>query len=127
MNNSDAGPSPKKRHIKLWVTPEEKQRIAQKARDCGLSISSYGKHVCMGYLPRSILDNENVQKLMKVNGDLGRSGGLLKLLLGSLHKNEANIRRPEINDILGEIRKTQSMLQQTIADLTTNRIDDLIK
>ena len=36
------------------VTPQEKQRIAGKARKCGLSLSEYIRQRCLGYAPREI-------------------------------------------------------------------------
>ena len=36
------------------VTPQEKQRIASRARRCGLSLSEYIRQRCLGYAPREI-------------------------------------------------------------------------
>jgi len=37
--------------------------------------------VGLGYKPRNVVDFDEVQRLVAVNGDLGRMGGLLKLWL----------------------------------------------
>ena len=36
------------------VTPQEKKRIAGKARKCGLTVSEYIRQRCLGYAPRAV-------------------------------------------------------------------------
>ncbi|WP_010188188.1 conjugal transfer transcriptional regulator TraJ [Sphingomonas sp. PAMC 26605] len=67
--------------IKVRVLPEEKATIEALARDVGLSASSYLRQMGLGYKPRGVVDMEQVQRLVAINGDLGRMGGLLKLWL----------------------------------------------
>lgn len=67
--------------IYVWVTPEEKQGIEAMAQATGNSASAYLRKVGLGHEVRSVLDYERVSDLAKVNGDLGRLGGLLKLWL----------------------------------------------
>lgn len=67
--------------IKVYCFPDEKQTIEQQAASTGLSKSSYLLRVGMGYPIRSIVDHHQVEELVKINGDLGRLGGLLKLWL----------------------------------------------
>ena len=51
------------------------------ARSTGNSTSAFLRKVGLGYEVRSILDYSRAQDLVKVNADLGRLGGLLKLWL----------------------------------------------
>jgi hypothetical protein len=67
--------------IRVWVTPQEKAAIAEMASTTGNSTSAYLRKVGLGYEVRSILDFGRAQDLVKVNADLGRLGGLLKLWL----------------------------------------------
>ena len=67
--------------IVVRVTPDEKTAIEEFARQCGRSTSGYLRMLGLGYEPRSIVDNDRVEELAKINGDLGRLGGLLKLWL----------------------------------------------
>lgn len=67
--------------IKVYCFPDEKQAIEQQAASTGLSKSAYLLRVGMGYPIRSIVDHHQVEELVKINGDLGRLGGLLKLWL----------------------------------------------
>lgn len=67
--------------IRVWVTPQEKEAIGEMASTTGNSASGYLRKVGLGYEVRSILDFGRAQDLVKVNADLGRLGGLLKLWL----------------------------------------------
>jgi hypothetical protein len=67
--------------IYVWVTAQEKAGIQEMARTTGNSTSAYLRKVGLGYEVRSILDFGHAQDLVKVNADLGRLGGLLKLWL----------------------------------------------
>jgi hypothetical protein len=67
--------------INVWVTPEEKAEIESLANQAGLSTSAYLRTLGLGYAPKSIVDNQQVMELARINGDLGRLGGLLKLWL----------------------------------------------
>ncbi|MBS0156796.1 MAG: conjugal transfer transcriptional regulator TraJ [Nitrospira sp.] len=69
--------------IKVYCFPDERQTIEQQAQSTGLSKSSYLLRVGMGYPIRSIVDHRQVEELVKINGDLGRLGGLLKLWLSN--------------------------------------------
>ena len=78
-------PQPRRNNqpIRVWVTLEEKAGIAEMAHSTGNSTSAYLRKVGLGYEVRSVLDYERVGDLAKVNGDLGRLGGLLKLWLSN--------------------------------------------
>lgn len=67
--------------IKVRVLPDEKAAIEALAKDAGLSASSYLRLIGLGYKPRSVVDMDEVQRLVAISGDLGRLGGLLKLWL----------------------------------------------
>ena len=69
--------------IVVRVLPVEKAAIEEMAHSTGNSTSAYLRKVGLGYEVRSVLDYERVGDLAKVNGDLGRLGGLLKLWLSN--------------------------------------------
>ena len=69
------------RHLRVPVTPEEGDAIEQLAEQTGLPIAAYLRLVGLGHQPRSIIDREQAGELVRINGDLGRLGGLLKLWL----------------------------------------------
>jgi len=63
------------------------------ATTTGLSAAAYLRNVGLGYQVRSILDNKRVEGLARINGDLGRLGGLSKLSLTDNTKTE-KLHRP---------------------------------
>jgi len=71
------------RHLRVPVLPEEEAAIKQKAAETGLSIAAYLRNVGMGYPVTGIVDCQQVRELARINGDLGRLGGLLKLWLSN--------------------------------------------
>ncbi|WP_282039376.1 plasmid mobilization protein [Halomonas alimentaria] len=73
----------RKKCIKVWVDECEKEKIEDNAKGCKHSASSYLRNLGIGYVPKSMVDHEAVSDLMRLNGDLGRLGGLLKMLLSN--------------------------------------------
>lgn len=73
----------RKQCIKVWVDEREKRAIEDNAKGCNHSASSYLRNLGEGYAPKSTIDHEAVGELMQLNGDLGRLGGLLKLLISN--------------------------------------------
>jgi hypothetical protein len=95
--------------IKVYCYPDERQTIEQQANSTGLSKSSYLLRVGMGYPIRSIVDHHQVEELVKINGDLGRLGGLLKLWLSN-EKSVGGIDARTIRDTLKKIDRTQDQM-----------------
>lgn len=95
--------------IKVYCFPDEKQTIEQQAASTGLSKSSYLLRVGMGYPIRSIVDHHQVEELVKINGDLGRLGGLLKLWL-SKEKPVAGIEARTVRETLKKIDTAQDQM-----------------
>lgn len=67
--------------IKVYCLPEERALIEKNAAAAGLSLSAFLLAVGQGYEVKGITDYERVRELARINGDLGRLGGLLKLWL----------------------------------------------
>lgn len=95
--------------IKVYCFPDERETIEQQAQSTGLSKSSYLLRVGMGYPIRSIVDHHQVEELVKINGDLGRLGGLLKLWLSN-EKSVGGIDARTIRDTLQKIDRTQDQM-----------------
>ncbi len=74
-------PTRKDRHLRVPVLPSEEQEIKRLAAAAGLPVAAYLRNVALGYRVTGILDNKRVEELARINGDLGRLGGLLKLWL----------------------------------------------
>ncbi len=107
----------KGRHLRVPVLPEEEEAIKANAKTAGLSIAAYLRNVGLGYQPRSVLDLNAIDELAKVNADLGRLGGLLKMWL----KNDKKLALYEpvqiqqtILGVLDKIGKTQVELLEKV-------------
>lgn len=61
------------------MTDEEKATITERAEEAGMSRSGYLRALGLNTPMRSVVDLAAVVDLAKVNGDLGRVTGLLKL------------------------------------------------
>ena len=109
MNKRDPKNRKDYQPIKVYCFPEERETIEQQARSTGLSKSSYLLRVGMGYPIRSIVDHHQVEELVKVNGDLGRLGGLLKLWL-SKEQSVAGIEARTVRETLKKIDATQDQM-----------------
>ena len=67
--------------IKVYCLPEEKEQIEAQAKRAGMSAARYLREVGQGYHISGVVDYEQVRELARINGGLGRLGGLLKLWL----------------------------------------------
>lgn len=62
------------------------------------------------------MDNQRVEELIRINGDLGRLGGLLKLWLTD-DPLSATFGAATIRAVLAEIEETQQQMQDAIRDV----------
>jgi hypothetical protein len=103
--------------IKVCCTPVERQSIIEKAEQCGLSVSNFLRTVGLGAGITSVVDHRKVDELVRINGDLGRLGGLLKLWLA----NEASFQpicshgfKDQILATISDIKANQANLKAII-------------
>ncbi len=77
------GPRPTSRGdiVRFRVTAIERDAIETGAARVGLSVSKYLRVLGTGHNPPSRVDLEAMRQLLRLRGDLGRVGGLLKLWL----------------------------------------------
>lgn len=108
------------RHLRVPVLPGEEEEIKRLAASTGLSVASYLRNVGLGYQVRGILDNKRVEELARINGDLGRLGGLLKLWLiddvRTRHFGGATLLA-----VLSKIEATQDRMHAVMKDVVTPR------
>ena len=79
------------------------------AQAAGMSTSAYLLAVGQGYQVKGVTDFENVRDLVRVNGDLGRLGGLLKLWLTD-DPRTARFGDDTIRALLARIEATQDKI-----------------
>lgn len=85
-----APPRRRGKPIEVWVTDEEKATITERAEEAGMSRSGYLRALGLNTPIRSVVDLVAVAELGRVNGDLGRVAGLLKLWLVERRGEGAN-------------------------------------
>jgi hypothetical protein len=71
----------RKHCLRVLVNDQEKAALQAQARAARRSVGRYLREVGQGYVLKSAVDFEAVGTLARINGDLGRLGGLLKLWL----------------------------------------------
>lgn len=96
--------------IKVYCLPEEKAQISQNAEASGLSLSAFLLRVGAGYEVRTVLDYQRIEELARINGDLGRLGGLLKLWLTNDERLRA-VRAEELHALLDKIERNQDAMR----------------
>lgn len=106
----------RQKHIKVFVTDQEKIDVEINAANTTGTASSYLRQLGLGYIPPSKLDHQAVLTLAKVNGDLGRLGGLLKMWLTSDERLTA-FDEKEIPKILANICGLQKQLKEEVERL----------
>ena len=107
--------------VKVYCLPDEKRALELAAKSVGMSISTYLRRVGLGYQVRGILDNKRVEELARINGDLGRLGGLLKLWLiddvRTRHFGGATLLA-----VLSKIEDTQDRMHEVMKEVVTPRV-----
>jgi hypothetical protein len=110
----------KHRHLRVPVHPEEEAQIKHNAAVVGRSVAAYLRNVGLGYEVRGILDNSRVEELARINGDLGRLGGLLKLWLTNDDRT-AQFGEATIRALLSKIEDTQDAMHGVIRQVVLPR------
>jgi hypothetical protein len=99
--------------IKVWVTDSEKAEIADRAAQAGLSLSAYLVAAGLNHPIRSVADLDAVADLVRVNGDLGRVAGLLKLWLAE--KRGQGARPVDVEAMMKDFRILQGQMREIMA------------
>jgi len=103
----------RQQHLRVPVFSEEKEQIEANAKAAGVSVAHFLREVGQGYQVQGITDYERVRELARINGDLGRMGGLLKLWLTD-DVRKAVVGSKAIYDLLAHIDKTQSQMAEVM-------------
>lgn len=96
--------------IKVYCLPEEKAQITENAKAAGLSLSTFLLRVGAGFEVRTVLDYQRIEELARINGDLGRLGGLLKLWLTN-DERLRGVRAEELRRLLSGIERNQEVMR----------------
>lgn len=110
----------RRQHLRVPVLPEEKARIEHQAQQAGISVARYLREVGQGYRIKSIVDYELVRELVRINGDLGRLGGLIKLWLTD-DARTARLGEPTLRALLERIETTQGQMREVMGRVVRPR------
>jgi hypothetical protein len=114
---NDATPLTRKHlHLRVPVLPDEENQIRCNAAAAGRPVAVFLRNVGMGYQVRGILDNRRVEELIRINGDLGRLGGLLKLWLTNDIRTDS-FGESTIRALLSKIEDTQDTMHQVLREV----------
>ena len=122
MNEEKKRPTRKNRQLRVPVLPDEEAAIKKMAASTGLPVAAYLRNVGLGYQVRGILDNKRVEELARINGDLGRLGGLLKLWLTD-DPRTALFGESTIRALLSKIEDTQDKMQEVMRAVVMPRAE----
>ena len=106
--------------VKVWVTAAEKAAIAEKAAAHSMSSSRYLRALGLALPVQSTIDHRAVLDLLKINADLGRLGGLIKMWLTSNESSQsasAQVMEIKLDRTLNEISALQKQMSDRIQDL----------
>jgi len=106
--------------VKVWVTAAEKAAIAEKAAAHSMSSSRYLRALGLALPIQSTIDHRAVLDLLKINADLGRLGGLIKMWLSSndtWESSSGQAMERKLDGTLKEIRSLQKKMSDRIQDL----------
>ncbi len=117
---SDQKERKRSHHLRVPVFQNEKENIEAIARQAGLSVAAFLRDVGQGYEITGVTDYEKVRELARINGDLGRLGGLLKLWLTDDFK-AAQIGVPVIVALLKRIELNQTEMSAVMKEIIRPR------
>ena len=110
-------------HLRVPVFPEERALIEQNAKNAGRSVAAYLREIGQGYKVQGVLDFQLVGDLVRVNGDMGRLGGLLKLWLSD-DPRTAKFGEAHVRVLLQRIEEGQLEMRQIMQSVMHPRKSD---
>lgn len=109
-------PSRRRQHaIRVYVDGDESAQIEGHAASAGMSASTYLRSLGLGHQPVSVVDHQAVRELVKVAGDQGRLGGLLKQWLSERPGEGAS--EHAVAGLLDELLALQGALKDKVRAL----------
>ncbi|MBU9652820.1 conjugal transfer protein TraJ [Burkholderia multivorans] len=107
------------RTMRFRVTAQEGQEIEARAAQAGLTSSAYLRAAGLNHPIRAIADLDAVTDLVRVNGDLGRVAGLLKLWLAEKRGEGAS--PVDVETVMREFRAQQAKLSAIMGQLVRGK------
>lgn len=111
----------REKDLRVPVFPYERERIEANAASVGKKVAPYLRELGMGYEVKGVLDHRRVEELARINGDLGRLGGLLKLWLTD-DPRTAQFGEATIRAVLFKIEQTQAQMQDVMRQVVRPKV-----
>jgi hypothetical protein len=108
--------------VKVYCLPDERAQLQANARAARKTLSTYLLNVGLGYQVRGALDGRRVEELLRINADMGRLGGLLKLWLTN-DERTATFGTTTIRALLAKIEATQDEVLEVVREVLVPRAD----
>ena len=105
----------RQRPLKVFVDPKERSFITESAQIARMSVSMYLRTVGMHGRPKNKLDQDAVREIIRVHGDLGRLGGLLKLWL--TEQGEVGASSIEVRSVLHKVEPVMLDIRSKILSI----------
>ncbi|CAI2145031.1 conjugal transfer relaxosome component TraJ [Serratia quinivorans] len=102
------------RKLRFRVNAVEEAAIESRSRNAGLSLSALLRAGALHHPIRSVVDLKAVADLGKINGDLGRVAGLLKLWLSEKNGKGASC-SIEVERMMVEFRELQAGIREKMS------------
>lgn len=115
----NARPRRRGKPIEVWVTDDERTAISELAEQAGLSRSAFLRAAGLNKRVGARADLEAVRELVKVNGDLGRIAGLLKLWLAEKRGQGAS--SIDVERMMIEFRELQGGVREKMSAIVYGR------
>ena len=107
--------------LPIRVNENEYKIITEKAQAHNQNTSTYLRNLSMNYPVKSMVDRQAVTALLKVNGDLGKVGGLFKMWLmrNGEYKDDFSGERTykDIDALVNELQGLMRSLRECASDL----------
>jgi len=101
--------------IMVRVSPGEKLAIREQSSRYSLSAPAYLRSLGLGFEPKSTMDQQVIDRLSKLHGDLGRVGGLLKL---SLNNSTTSLEHHQsIRELINRLSELRLEIKETVSRL----------
>ncbi|WP_279147209.1 conjugal transfer transcriptional regulator TraJ [Photobacterium carnosum] len=107
--------------LTVYCLSEEKELIEVNAARAGKSASAFLLAIGQGYEVAGVVDAEQVREMARINGDLGRLGGLLKLWLTDDIRT-AKFKKSTVVNLLEKIEANQDELALTMSKIIRPRM-----
>lgn len=103
------------RRLLVTLSEEEHAEIKANATRVGMSMSMYLRKIGLGFEPRSQLDADIGRDLIRVRGDLGKLGGLLKLWV--VERPDEGLSVGGVSTLADQLRAAAEEIRQKVRTL----------